>query len=82
LGLCLLVASPWALSAFWALIKPLLDPVTKAKLTFFKDKKKNAAELLQYVDQETLEEDFGGTSTFTFNYNQWLEQQKQAAASS
>ena len=62
------MASPWALSAFWALIKPLLDPVTKAKLTFFKDKKKNAAELLQYVDQETLEEDFGGTSTFNYNY--------------
>lgn len=79
LGKALLVNSPWALSAFWTLIKPMLDPVTKAKLIFIKSKKNK--EVHNYVAPEALEADFEGTSSFKFDYDTWMAEQKQAQAS-
>ena len=57
----------------------MLDPVTKAKLIFIKNKKNG--EVHKYITPEALEADFEGTSSFKFNFDTWMEEKKQAQAS-
>ncbi len=45
LYVCLVIDSPYIFSACWALIRPWLDPVTAAKVTFIK-----RAQLSEYMD--------------------------------
>ena len=69
-----MVSPPWIFSAFWKVIKPLLDPVTQEKLVFVKDKKKDAAVVKDCIAEENLEQDFGGTSSWSYNFADWKAQ--------
>jgi CRAL/TRIO domain len=64
LGRCFIVNAPWLFSAFWKLVKPMLDPVVAAKIIFI-DKK---SELLEYLPRETLLLDLGGDDTYHYDF--------------
>mmetsp|Transcript_8589 Transcript_8589/g.8715 ORF Transcript_8589/g.8715 Transcript_8589/m.8715 type:complete len:265 (+) Transcript_8589:114-908(+) len=49
LGVSLVLTAPWIFSACWAIIKPILDPDTAAKVEFI-----NFQKLLEYVDISQL----------------------------
>jgi hypothetical protein len=55
LGIGLVVGAPFIFKACWAIIKPMMDPVTASKI-FFVDKSK----LGDYIPKSQLHKDFGG----------------------
>jgi hypothetical protein len=57
LGLAILVNAPFIFTACWAIIKPWLDPVTAAKVTFIK-----RAQLPDYIDEEYILPDIGDST--------------------
>jgi hypothetical protein len=67
LGVALIVNAPWAWQVFWKLISPFMDEVTKKKVLLLK----SYAQLKEYIDDENLEEDYGGTNTFKYDYRQY-----------
>jgi hypothetical protein len=56
LGRALLLNAPYGFQTAWALIKPLLDEKTAAKVQFV-----NSTQLLDYIDETVLSKDYGGT---------------------
>jgi hypothetical protein len=61
LGQMFLVNPPAIFPILWNLTKPLLDPVTKAKVIVVKKGPETAATLLQYIDSDQLPYEYGGT---------------------
>jgi hypothetical protein len=49
------------------LITPFMDEITKKKVLLLK----NYQQLKDYIDDENLEEEYGGTNTFKYNYRQY-----------
>ena len=66
-----MVSPPWIFNAFWKVIRPLLDPVTRDKIVFVKDKKKNASIVKEHIHEHDLESDFGGSSEWVYNHEEW-----------
>lgn len=69
LGACLIMNAPWIFWAFWATVKPFLDPVVASKISFIKE-----AELPDYVHPEQIPRDFApGQCPFIYDYASYLE---------
>jgi hypothetical protein len=75
-----MVNPPWVFSAFWKIVSPFLDPVTSNKIVFVKNKTKDAALILEQVESDQLEKDFGGSNEFKFDYALWKEDQQRLLA--
>eukprot|EP00826_Nyctotherus_ovalis_P012726 TRINITY_DN1338_c0_g2_i1.p2 TRINITY_DN1338_c0_g2~~TRINITY_DN1338_c0_g2_i1.p2 ORF type:complete len:135 (+),score=22.23 TRINITY_DN1338_c0_g2_i1:1378-1782(+) len=52
------------LRTVWTLLKPFLDEITIRKYTFIS--KNVTEELLKYIDEDTLPQEYGGRSSFKF----------------
>eukprot|EP00053_Salpingoeca_punica_P006377 m.60451 g.60451 ORF g.60451 m.60451 type:complete len:264 (+) comp13663_c0_seq2:277-1068(+) len=53
-----LVNAPWIFTPLWALLRPWLDPVTRAKFHVLGSNYQSV--LLEYIDPEELPEEYGG----------------------
>ncbi len=69
-----MVNPPWIFGAFWKVISKFLDPLTAKKIEFIKNKT-DTAPLLQLIEPDQLEEDFGGTNTFKLDLDAWIADQ-------
>ncbi|KAG7092004.1 hypothetical protein E1B28_008391 [Marasmius oreades] len=59
MGKFFIVNAPWGFSTIWSLVKPWLDEVTVAKIDILSGS--NMAKLLESIDADCLQKDFGGT---------------------
>lgn len=72
-----MINPPWIFGAFWKVISKFLDPLTSKKIQFIKNKTASEmAPLLELVDADQLETDFGGANTFQLDLDAWIEDQK------
>eukprot|EP00761_Pharyngomonas_kirbyi_P012253 gb/GECH01012280.1/.p1 GENE.gb/GECH01012280.1/~~gb/GECH01012280.1/.p1 ORF type:complete len:269 (+),score=68.11 gb/GECH01012280.1/:1-807(+) len=72
LAFALVVNAHWSLSWMWSAIKPFLEASTAKKYKFIK----NQQELLDYVDESQLLDDYGGQARYEFSYDAMLEQEQ------
>jgi len=72
LGAALLINCPWIFGAFWKCISPLINPVTLAKIKVFQADYVDT--LLEIVDKEVLERDFGGENDYKYDHDEWMRQ--------
>jgi len=56
------------LQAFWKILIPFVSKTTTKKFVFIK--KPN--ELLEYIPADQLEREFGGSSDFTYNHEEYF----------
>lgn len=61
LGIAAILNAPWIFSACWTIIKVMLDPVTASKIAFLKP-----AQLKEFMNDEDIPVDLGGTSDYDF----------------
>lgn len=73
LGVAFMTNTPWVFSAFWSVIKPFLNEVTLAKVQFINGKK-DFAKILEVIEEEALEEDYGGKVVFEYDHETWKAQ--------
>ncbi|KAL1925286.1 uncharacterized protein VTP21DRAFT_169 [Calcarisporiella thermophila] len=64
LGACLIHNAPWIFEPCWRMIRPWLDPVVAAKIRFTY----GVEGLADYVEPSQLQEEFGGTNPFKWEY--------------
>lgn len=69
LGHAIVWKAPTVFSAAWKIIKPMLDPVVREKIAFCS----NAKEIAKYIDPKHLEKDFGGTSSWSYEFKTPIE---------
>ncbi|KAK9898506.1 CRAL/TRIO domain-containing protein [Cystobasidium minutum MCA 4210] len=69
LGHAIVWNAPMVFSAVWKIVKPMLDPVVREKIAFCS----NAKEISKYIDLKHLERDFGGSSNWSYEYKEALE---------
>eukprot|EP01147_Barroeca_monosierra_P006637 gene6637-9424_t len=62
LGEMYLVNAPWIFQPFWAIISPLLDPVTRAKFHVLGSR--STYRLAQDLGAENIPEEYGGTASY------------------
>lgn len=62
MGQMLIINAPWTLSGVWAMISPILDPDTKAKIQIISSKDSWQKKLFEIVDRDKVPEMFGGTA--------------------
>ncbi|KAI8388459.1 CRAL-TRIO domain-containing protein [Radiomyces spectabilis] len=82
LGTAFLIKSPWFFFTMFKMISPLIDPVTKSKISFVhdentvKDDKASSDKvfLQDYIDIDTLESEFGGRYPFKFDIDTYWTQ--------
>jgi hypothetical protein len=60
LGQMFIVNPPLIFPALWAIVKPWLDPVTKAKIIVIKKGPETSTSLLQHIDANQLPSEYGG----------------------
>src|SRR3990167_789929 len=70
LGRAFMIDAPTAFEFGWRMVSPFIDPITQRRFIFVK-RKKNIAEMLDLFESEQLEEQFGGSNTFKFDYEAW-----------
>lgn len=62
LGIAFALNPPWYIRLLYSIISPFMDSVTKKKIHFVNGNKDHIkAELLKYIDEDQLEECYGGT---------------------
>jgi len=66
LGVCLILNASWSFSTFWSMISPFIHPITKEKVHFLKD----FTAITEYVEEDNLELEYGGTNDFQYNFDQ------------
>lgn len=72
-----LVDAPWIFNAFFKLISPFIDPVTKAKIVFVKGTPEQRAKVLAgEYDLAEVEAALGGTSDFVYDAATYLAEDK------
>ena len=62
MGQMLIINAPWTLSGVWAMISPILDPVTKAKIQIISNKSTWQKKLFEIVDESNVPKMFGGSA--------------------
>ncbi|TXT15513.1 hypothetical protein VHUM_00016 [Vanrija humicola] len=67
LGRALLVNVPWFFSAFYTAVSPFIDPVSRDKIRF------NPA-ILELIDADQLESDYGGSVNFVYDHGVYWKQ--------
>jgi len=76
MGITFFLDPPFLFWMGWKMISPFLNEVTMAKVRFVysevKDGKRTVPAMLEYIDADNLEVEFGGTSTRVFNYNSYI----------
>ncbi|KAH8916776.1 CRAL/TRIO domain-containing protein [Atractiella rhizophila] len=75
LGKAIGIDLPWLFGAFWKVVSPFVDPVSKSKIVF------NATDLDQYVPPDQREKScFGGTCAFEYDHaTYWSDLTKKVA---
>ena len=70
LGRAINLSLPWFVSAFYKLITPFVDPLTREKLVFPAKGGKDGteAEIINYVPKEQLEREVGGSCEFEYRH--------------
>ncbi|EFJ05991.1 hypothetical protein SELMODRAFT_111930 [Selaginella moellendorffii] len=78
LGVAILYNPPRIFEAFWAVIKPFLDPKTYKKVKFVYSKDPDSVKLLEDVfDMEKLDTSFGGRGNCEYNHEDYGRMMKQ-----
>lgn len=68
-----IIRPPWIFSAFWNMISPFVDPVTREKICFLSsDMKEMNASLKQDIDTSILESDVSGEDSRPFSSEVYL----------
>jgi len=70
LGIALVVNSPWIFPTIWNVVKNWMDPNTSATTKFIQKD-----QIFDYIDQDQLPEDLGGTKNIV-NYGLKYEKKK------
>lgn len=68
-GKILIFNAPWFLWGSWKLIRPWLDPVTAAKVTFT-----DPQDIMNHVHPEDLLEEYGGTDSYKYDCGTFIDQ--------
>eukprot|EP01094_Clydonella_sp_ATCC50884_P016001 TRINITY_DN2668_c0_g4_i1.p1 TRINITY_DN2668_c0_g4~~TRINITY_DN2668_c0_g4_i1.p1 ORF type:complete len:395 (+),score=160.71 TRINITY_DN2668_c0_g4_i1:254-1438(+) len=63
MGVTIIINSPWLFWGCWKIISRWIDPVSAKKILFL-----NTSDLKEYIDEENLPKEYGGTSDWTFEY--------------
>jgi hypothetical protein len=63
LGQVLIYDAPWIVNGAWKVIRPWLDPVTASKVFFI-----SKGVLPDYINEDQLPVDYGGTAPFKYDY--------------
>jgi len=71
LGLLLIINAPWLFSAFWRLVSPFLTPATVRKVIFVSGAEV-ATTLLQHIEKEILETEYGGENVYKYNHEEYM----------
>lgn len=67
--------APWHFNAIWAIVKLFLVEETKQKYIFVKgDINYVRSQICQHIDESQLIKEYGGSSTFSFDYDGLLEE--------
>lgn len=67
------INSPWIMNAFWAVIRPFMDPVTQDKLSMISGNAAALAEILSVdIDPAILEKNLGGQDDRLFDSNAYI----------
>ena len=70
MGIAYIVNAPFIFSFLWNIISPFIDPVTKAKAKFVSyTAADEASPLLEGIDSDHLEREYGGTMNFDYNFD-------------
>jgi hypothetical protein len=72
LGLLILLDAPWTFRAFWATLSAFLHPTTVNKIKFVQGKDKIASELLELIDEDVLEQCYGGSNMFEYDHEPYF----------
>jgi len=77
LGLCFFMDPPLLFWVGWKVISPFLNEVTLSKVRFvYSTKKKDGSrvfpDLLDYIDEDVLEAEYGGRSTKVYDYDVYI----------
>jgi hypothetical protein len=71
--------APWIFWAFWRMISPFIDKKTAQKIVFVTSPDCDA--ILEHIDADVLEEDFGGKASSTYDHDRyWAAEQANVAA--
>ena len=71
LGVAYLFNPPWIWNVFWKMISPFMTDVTKSKVKMMNNK--DLKPILDAIDTEVLETEFGGNNPFKYNFEEhWL----------
>ena len=74
-----LVDAPWLFNAFFKLISPFIDPVTRAKIVFVRGSPDQRAKVLaEHFDLADVEKALGGASAFQYDAADYLAEDKAA----
>jgi hypothetical protein len=71
LGMLLLVDTPWIFNGFWAVASPFLSKSTVSKILFIKGSEVTKT-LLEFIDKEQLEKDYGGDNNFVYEHGSYM----------
>jgi len=69
LGRILVYNATWIVNGVWKIVRPWLDPVTAAKVSFIKQE-----EFTNFIPAENLPTDYGGKDPFVYNYTAYRSQ--------
>jgi hypothetical protein len=73
LRVALIIEPSWAFWAFFKIISPFIDPVTKAKIVFVSGKDEQRREILtKYIEPELLLKEFHGEDPYEFNHQEYF----------
>jgi hypothetical protein len=68
-----IVHGSFAFWAFWKMISPFLDPVTREKVVFLSgDTAKMREEISPYIDPAVLHKDYGGDRADEYVHSEWF----------
>lgn len=77
MGLSLFLDPPLYFWVVWKMISPFLSAATHAKVKFVYSQKKDGRrvcpDMLEYIDADNLEEEFGGNLKYDFDYKTYIE---------
>eukprot|EP01090_Pellita_catalonica_P007441 TRINITY_DN18026_c0_g1_i1.p1 TRINITY_DN18026_c0_g1~~TRINITY_DN18026_c0_g1_i1.p1 ORF type:complete len:279 (-),score=58.09 TRINITY_DN18026_c0_g1_i1:666-1478(-) len=68
LGVACFINNPWVFSAFWKCLTPFIAKVTIDKVKFYGS---GMGQLLDHIDADTLEKDYGGNCDFQYDHEAW-----------
>eukprot|EP01089_Gocevia_fonbrunei_P021623 TRINITY_DN846_c0_g1_i1.p1 TRINITY_DN846_c0_g1~~TRINITY_DN846_c0_g1_i1.p1 ORF type:complete len:290 (-),score=73.20 TRINITY_DN846_c0_g1_i1:54-923(-) len=70
LGVAYMMNAPWVFTAFWKCVSPFIAEETMKKIVFIANKN-GYEQILDVIDKDVLETDYGGDNDFKYDHAVW-----------